>query len=113
MDFSQGKFAKIHDFCMDFNRMSERLHNLSKKYPSGLIIPIIENDLNSPSFANMIPELNSCDYLRKVFIALSASNHEIYEHALLLSRSFKIPCDVIWCNKPEVNAALEDLKKTG
>lgn len=113
MDFSQGKFAKIHDFSMDFDRMSDRLLSLSKKFPSGLIIPIIENDLNSPTFANMIPELNSCDYLRKVFIALSASSREAYEHALLLSRNFKIPCDVIWCNKPEVSITLEDLKKTG
>jgi glucosyl-3-phosphoglycerate synthase len=30
-----------------------------------------------------------------------------------LSHDFKIPCDVVWCNKPEVKAALEDLKKTG
>lgn len=113
MDFSQGKFAKIHDFCMDFNCMSDRLQSLSKKFPSGLIIPIIENDLNSPTLVNMIPELNSCDYLRKIFIALSAKTPEVYEQALRLCRNFKIPCDVVWCNKPEVNSTLEDLKKTG
>jgi glucosyl-3-phosphoglycerate synthase len=61
----------------------------------------------------MIPELNSCDYLRKVFIALSAEKSEAYEQAMRLSRNFKIPCDVVWCNKPEVNATLEDLKKRG
>jgi glucosyl-3-phosphoglycerate synthase len=113
MDFSQGKFAKIHDFCMDFSCMSDRLHSLNKKYPSGLIIPIIENDLNSPTLAKMIPEINECDYLKKVFIALSAQTPETYEQAMRLFRTLKIPCEVVWCNKPEVNAALEDLKKTG
>ena len=113
MDFSQGRFAKIHDFCMDFNCMSDRLHSLSKKYPSGLLIPIIENDLNSPTLAKMIPEINQCDYLQKVFIALSAQTPETYEQALRVFRELKIPYDVIWCNKPEVNAALEDLKKVG
>ena len=113
MDFSQGKFAKIHDFCMDFNCMSDRLQSLSKKFPSGLIIPIMENDLNSPTLVDMIPELNSCDYLRKIFIALSAKTPEVYEQALRLCRNFMIPCDVVWCNKPEVNSTLEDLKKTG
>ena len=113
MDFSQGKFAKIHDFCMDFSRMSDRLHSLSKKYPSGLVMPIIENDLNSPTLAKMIPEINQCDYLQKVFIALSAQTPEAYEQAVRLFRDLKIPCDIIWCNKPQVNAALEDLKKTG
>ncbi len=113
MDFTQGRFAKIHDFCMDFSCMSDRLHSLSKKYPSGLLIPIIENDLNSPTLARMIPEINQCDYLQKVFIALSAQTPEAYEQALRLFRDLKIPCDIIWCNKPKVNAALEDLKKTG
>ncbi len=113
MDFNQGSLAKIHDFCMDFNCMSDRLHSLSKKFPSGLIIPVIENDLNSPTLANMIPELNNCDYLRKVFIALSAEKPEAYEQAMRLARNFNIPCDVVWCNKPEVIATLEDLKKRG
>jgi glucosyl-3-phosphoglycerate synthase len=98
---------------MDFNCMSDRLHSLSKKYPSGLLMPIIENDLNSPTLAKMIPEINQCDYLQKVFIALSAQTPETYEQALRVFRELKIPYDVIWCNKPEVSAVLEDLKKVG
>jgi glucosyl-3-phosphoglycerate synthase len=113
MDFSQGRFAKIHDICMDFDHMSERLRGLSKRFPSGLVIPIIEKDLSSPTLARMVPEINNCDYLTKVFIALSAEKHDAYEQATRLSHDFKIPCDVVWCNKPEVKAALEDLKKTG
>jgi glucosyl-3-phosphoglycerate synthase len=98
---------------MDFNRLNDRLRSLSSKYPSGLIIPIIEKDLNSPTLAKMIPEINKCDYLRKVFIALSAQTPEAHAHAMRLCSSFKIPFDIIWCNKPEVKATLEDLKKTG
>ncbi len=113
MDFSQGRFAKIHDFCMDFACMSNRLHSLSNKYPSGLIIPIIEKDLNSPTLATMITEINQCDYLKKVFIALAAQTPEAYNLAVRVSHGLKIPCDVVWCNKPEVNAVFEDLKRTG
>jgi glucosyl-3-phosphoglycerate synthase len=111
LDFDQGKFAKIHDFCMDFDHMSERLHSLNKKYPSGLIIPVIETDLNSPVLAKMVTEINECNYLKKVFIALSAKNPKNYEEALRLSRNFKTPCEVVWCNKPEVVTVLEELKK--
>ena len=113
MDFNQGRFAKIHDFCMDFDCMSDRLHSLSNKYPSGLIVPIIESDLNSPAFAKMIPEINCCDYLKKVFIALSAEQPEVYEQAMRMSRNFKLPCEVVWCNKPQVKATLEDLRRRG
>ena len=113
MDFDQGKFAKIHDFCMDFNSMSNRLNNLSKKYPSGLIIPIIDSDLKSTVLTKMFKELNECTYLKKVFIALSAKDQNSYKETLRICRGLKIPCDVIWCNKPEVTTVLEELKEKG
>jgi glucosyl-3-phosphoglycerate synthase len=113
MDLDQGKFARIHDFFMDFEKMSERLEELRKKFPSGVIIPIIESDLQSPALAGIINGLNQCSYLEKVFIALSADKPENYEEALRLSRSLKVPCDVVWCNKPEVSEILKDLNKKG
>ena len=96
---------------MDFNSMSNRLNNLSKKYPAGLIIPIIDSDLKSPVLTRMINELNECTYLKKVFIALSAKDQRNYKETLGMCRGFEIPCDVIWCNKPEVTTVLEELKK--
>ena len=113
MDFDQGKFAKIHDFCMDFNSMSNRLNTLSKKYPSGLIVPIISSDLKSPVLTIMINELNECTYLKKVFIALSAKDQESYKETLRIFSDLEIPCDVIWCNNPEVLIVLEELKSKG
>ena len=113
MDFDQRGIAKIHDFCMDFNTMSTRLRSLAKDYPSGLIIPIIESDLKSTVLAKMVNELNECDYLKKVFIALSAKKEENYTEAMRVFDNFKIPCDVVWCNKPEVNAVLGELKNKG
>ncbi len=113
MDFDQKKFAKIHDFSMDFDRMSERLRGLKQKYPSGLIIPVIGSDLQSPVLAKMVQEINECNYLKKVFIAVSAKERGEYDEAVRICRNFKIPCDLIWCNKPEVVAVLEELKKKG
>ena len=113
MDFDQRGIAKIHDFSMDFNTMSAQLRNLAQDYPSGLIIPIIESDLKSQVLARMVSELNECDYLKKVFIALSAKNQESYEEADRIFGRFKVPHDIIWCNKPEVTFVLEELKKKG
>ncbi len=113
MDFDQRNLARIHDFSMDFEVMSERLHELSKDYPAGLIIPIIDHDLKSPVLAKMVNEINQCSYLKKVFIALSAKNTENYEEAKRLFRNFKIPYEIVWCNKPEVTVLLAELKKKG
>jgi glucosyl-3-phosphoglycerate synthase len=113
MDSSQRKIARIHDFNLDFDYMSSRLCELQKQYPSGLIIPIMGKDIQSPGIPKMIEEINQCQYLTKVIIALSAEDHDDYEEALRVSRSFKIPCEVAWCNKPEVTRVLEELKHKG
>lgn len=113
MDFEQRGIAKIHDVDMDFNTMSTRLRSLAQDYPSGVIVPIIESDLKSPVLSRMVSELNECDYLKKVFIALSAENQASYEEATKVFERFKVPHNIIWCNKPKITSILEKLKDKG
>jgi glucosyl-3-phosphoglycerate synthase len=113
LDFDQRAFAKIHDFSMDFTSMRDKLRNLSASYPSGVIIPIIDSDLKSDVLGTIVSELNECDYLKKVFIALSAKNEENYNQAREVFGSFKVPHEIIWCNNPNVDAVFEELKNRG
>jgi len=94
MDINQAKIATIHDFLMDFESMGERLEELRNKFPSGVIIPVIERDLQSPALTRIVSGLNECRYLEKVFIALSASTQENYTEALRLFRSLKVPFEL-------------------
>jgi glucosyl-3-phosphoglycerate synthase len=113
MDIEQGRISRIHDFSINFNNLKSRMRETSKKYPPGVIIPIVESDLENPALCKIISGLNDCDYLKKVFIALSATSDADYKKALNFSSKFEIPCEVIWCNKPEVNDILNQLKKKG
>ena len=113
MNIDQKKIATIHDFYLDFDMMSNKLLGLKAKFPSGLIIPILGNDIKSPGLSNIVNEINQCHYLSKVYIALSARTPDDYDEALRLSRTFKVPCEVIWCNKPKVLTILEELKGKG
>lgn len=113
MDFNQGKITNIHDFCMNFENMRNRLSELREKYPAGVIIPLHEKDLNDPRIDEIIEGLNKCNYLKKVFIALYASREIEYRKTMTLFSKFTIPYAVIWCNKPEVNFVLEELKEKG
>ena len=113
MDSNQKKIANIHDFSLDFNLMANRLSSLKSNYPAGLILPILGSDISSPGLPKMIEEINQCEYLNKVLIALSANNFKEYNEALRLSRKVKIPCDILWCNKPEVLTVLKELKHKG
>lgn len=115
MDFNQEEITVIHDYCMDFNSLRKQMKSLRWKYPVGVIIPMLESELSSfsSSIQNIIEELNECDYLKKVFIALFATYDKGYEEALEVFRELKVPFDIIWCNGPEVNAVLEELKEKG
>src|SRR4030066_426348 len=113
MDIEQRKITRIHDFCMDTNSMKSRLCDLSAKYPAGVIIPLLGSELETPALRQTIQELNKCDYLQKVFIALSAVDDKNYEDALRMPRTSKVPCEIVWCNKPEVEAVLKEPKKKG
>jgi len=113
MNIDQKKIATIHDIYLDFNTMSDQLQNLKEKFPSGLIIPILGNDIESPSLKKIVNEINQCDYLSKVFLALKSTGPNDYEEAKKLSRSFKVQCEVVWCNKPQVLAVLDELKRKG
>jgi glucosyl-3-phosphoglycerate synthase len=113
MNMDQRKIADIHDFFPDFDALSTQLLHYKDKFPSGLIIPIYGSDIKSPSIQKIVSEINQCSYLRKVFIALSAQDPGDYEEARRLCRQFKVPCDVVWCNKPEVQTVLLELKGKG
>ncbi len=113
MDSNQRKIATIHDFSLDFDYMSSRLSELKTQFPSGLIIPILGSDIISPGIPKMVEEINQCTYLTKVIIALSTNDWKEYEEARRISRNVKVPCQVAWCNKPEVLTVLEELKHKG
>jgi glucosyl-3-phosphoglycerate synthase len=113
MNIDQRKIANIHDFFLDFDVLSNQLQSYKDKFKSGLVIPIFGSDVNSPGISRIVSEINQCTYLSKIYLALSTKDPREYEEAMRLSRSFKIPCEVIWCNKPEVEEVLQELKKKG
>ena len=113
MDSNQRKIATIHDFNLDNEMMANRLMELKNQYPAGLIIPILSSDIQNIGLPKMIQDINQCQYLKKVIIALSTNNPKEYDQAMQLSKDFKVPCEVAWCNKPEVTQILEELKHKG
>jgi glucosyl-3-phosphoglycerate synthase len=113
MDSNQRKIATIHDFNLDNEMMANHLMELKNQYPAGLIIPILSSDIQNIGLPKMIQEINQCEYLKKVIIALSTNNPKEYDQAMQLSKDFKVPCEVAWCNKLEVTQILEELKHKG
>ncbi|RLG30447.1 glucosyl-3-phosphoglycerate synthase [Methanosarcinales archaeon] len=112
VDFDQGILTTIHDLYIDFDHLSARLHELSNKSPMGVIIPMLEKDLKNPAIPKIIEGLNECTYLKKVFIALAASE-DGYSRCMKTFDELQIPHRVIWCNSPAINEVFEDLALEG
>lgn len=112
MDFCQEKITTIHSFDTNMEIIKRRLRSLSNKYSSGVIIPVAGGDLRGEPLKKIIKELNKCDYLKKVFIAISAT-YEEYKKSLEIFGRMEVPCEIIWCNNKEVDKVLEKLNKKG
>lgn len=112
MDLKQEKIGTIHDLSIDFECLSSRLKSLRWKYPAGVVIPLLERELESPAIPKIIEGLNACEYLTQVLIATSATDAG-YAAIRKAFKDLEIPCSVIWCNRPEVNVLLEELKERG
>lgn len=113
MDLDQSCISRIHGFRLNFEDLRARLKALNKKHPCGVIIPVLGKDLSQPSLRQTIEGLNKCDYLRKVYIALSAGGVAEYEDATRLCEAFEVQCDIAWCNSPAVTRVLDELKCRG
>ncbi|MCW7076025.1 MAG: glucosyl-3-phosphoglycerate synthase [Candidatus Syntrophoarchaeum sp.] len=112
IDFDQGLLTTIHDISVNFDQLSARLHELTKTYSTGVIIPLLEKDLKNPAMSRIIEGLNECTYLNKVFIALAASE-DGYSRSLKTFKELQIPNETLWCNSPAVNDVFEDLAVEG
>ncbi|MCW4009392.1 MAG: glucosyl-3-phosphoglycerate synthase [Candidatus Bathyarchaeota archaeon] len=113
MEFDQEKITRIHEVCTDFNAMEAKLEDLKSVHPCGVIIPVLGDAFRKPTFGKIIEGLNECQYLKKVFIALSTVNDGDYDRAMQMSHKFEVPCEIVWCNKPEVEVILKGLKSKG
>jgi glucosyl-3-phosphoglycerate synthase len=113
LDIEQGRITRIHDYAMDFNYLKSRMTDLREKVPSGVIIPVIESDLDSPAIDKIIDGLNHCDYLKKIFIALSSTAAEGYDKAAKSFSKLEVPHEILWCNNQKVKDLLGELRKKG
>ncbi|MBN1133370.1 MAG: glucosyl-3-phosphoglycerate synthase [Methanosarcinaceae archaeon] len=111
MDFFQESITTIHDFCIQTEKMSERLHNLSFVRPVVIIIPMLYEEIENETLPNIINDLNECNCLKKVIIALAADNSSQYEQVLNFFNRLKLPNLVVWCNGPRIQAVLNELNE--
>jgi len=113
MDFSQERITTIHDYCIDTDKLSERLHKLKNKRRASIVLPILYEEIKNRALVKIVEELNKCEYLYQVIIPLAADDNDQYKAVLDFFEQLQIPKLVIWCNGPRVQKALDEMKDDG
>ena len=111
MDFYQERVTTIHDFCIDKNKMGERLRELTLVRPSVVIIPMLYQEVENEPLPYIVDQLNECECIKQVVIALAAENIEQYRTVLRFFKRLELPHLIIWCNGPRITGILEELKE--
>ncbi|MBP1909932.1 glucosyl-3-phosphoglycerate synthase [Methanolobus bombayensis] len=110
MDFYQEKITTIHDFATDDGEVVRHLTELSRFRPTALIIPMLYKEIKSPSLANIVNELNKCEFINEVIISLAADNKDEYEDVINFFGELKLNHLVVWCNGPNVTKVVCDMR---
>ena len=111
MDFFQERLTTIHNFCIDDNKMGDRLHELTLVRPSVVIIPMLYQEVENDSLPHIVDQLNECGCIKQIIIALAADNIDQYKNVLRFFNRLELPHLVIWCNGPRITGILEELKE--
>ncbi len=111
MDFNQERVTTIHNFCIDNEKMSRRLHDLSLVRPSVIIIPMLYEEVENEPLTHIVDQLNECECVKQIVIALAANDIHQYKTVMRFFRRLKLPHLIIWCNGPRITGILEELKE--
>ena len=113
MDFYQEKITTIHEFSNDSDMIINHLQELAVSRRSALILPMLYSEIENPSLANIVYELNKCNFISEIIIALAASNKEEYEEVVRFFKNLNLTHLVVWCDGPAVSKVIEDMKEKG
>ncbi|KXS43531.1 MULTISPECIES: glucosyl-3-phosphoglycerate synthase [Methanohalophilus] len=111
MDFHQEDITTIHDFCIDVNKLEEKIKQLEQKRPACLIIPILYEEVEKLPLQQIVEALNKCDCIKQIIIPMAADNPEQYRKAAQFFSQLKTDHMLIWCNGKRVQKIIDDMKE--
>ncbi|WP_407356979.1 glucosyl-3-phosphoglycerate synthase [Methanolobus sp. WCC5] len=110
MDFYQEKITTIHDYSNNGEKIIYHLQELAISRRSALIIPMLYQEIESPSLANIVYELNKCNFISEVIISLAADSKDEYENVVRFFHNLNLTHIIIWCNGPSVSSIIDCMK---
>ncbi len=93
--------------------LEARIRELTPKFPVGLVIPMIPDELERPALGNILRELCQVDYLDSLVISLNKASAKDYERTLAFFDAYSGRKVVLWSESRAVQAFLERMESAG
>ncbi|MCS3923301.1 glucosyl-3-phosphoglycerate synthase [Methanosalsum natronophilum] len=111
MDFLQEEITTIHNFCLDTEKMEQKMVDLTVTRPVTLVLPILYKEIKNDPLYDIVLNLNRCSFIKKIIIPLAAETGEEYTEVIDFFKFLEVPHIVIWCNGPRIEAIIDDMKE--
>ncbi len=93
--------------------LEQRIHELTPKFPVGLVIPMVPSEMERPALGNMLRELCLVDYLDTLVISLNQASAEDYARTVAFFDAYPGRKVILWSESRAVQAFLERLESAG
>ncbi len=93
--------------------LEARIHELTPKFPVGLVIPMVPSEMERPALGNMLRELCLVDYLDTLVISLNKASAEDYARTVGFFGAYPGRKVILWSESRAVQAFLERLESAG
>ena len=114
MDFSQDLITTVQDLgSIDRKKVNRRLEDLAMERPATTVIPMLYSELQSGLLVNIVEQLNTCNYISSVVIALTAKDETEYKETVDFFKRLTIPHIVVWCESPNIQEVFYSLEDKG
>jgi glucosyl-3-phosphoglycerate synthase len=90
--------------------MERRIRNASARMPIGVVIPALYADLSGPAMKCIIQEIQTMDFVKRVYISLDRANQEEFQKCKEIIAPLEGKGMLLWNDCPKVQSALEQIE---
>jgi len=113
MDIKQEEITTLHDLCIDKQKLLKSIHDVANERPVCVVMPMLYSEINNNVLGNILKQLSKCDYLREVIIPLAAKSDKEFDQVKRFFSRLTIPKLIMWCDSPQIESVLTQLKSGG
>ena len=95
----------------DLSRLEKNILRSSRRSPVGVIVPALFADLSSPAMRNIVAELSTMPFVKRVYVSLDQASAGEFQEAREIVKPLKDSGVLLWNDAPEVQQVVAKINR--